>query len=63
MRNHYIQILGHIMLCKDCSIEHKIGCSDSILKMDIFNLFVKGSPEFADMATNEYAATEGRASY
>lgn len=60
MRNHNIEILCHIMLCKDGAVKHKVGCSYSIVEMDVFDLFVEGGPKLSDVAANKDSATERR---
>lgn len=60
MRNHNIEILCHIVFCKDSSVKHEVSCSYSIIKVDVFNLLVKGSPEFSNMTPNENSTAERR---
>jgi hypothetical protein len=58
MRQHDVEILGHVVFGEDYTVEHQMGGSDAILKTDVFDLFVEGSPEFTHMAADEDSAAE-----
>lgn len=60
MRKHHVKILRHVIFSEDCTKKHQTNSSDLVLEGNVLDLFVKGSPEFADMATNEDPTAQGR---
>ena len=60
MGQHLVEVLGHVVLGEYDSVEHQVGGSDSVLEVNIFDLFVKGDPEFPDVTSDENTAAEFR---
>ena len=50
---HFVEILSHVVLGEDDTVEHEMGCSYSVLEVYVFYLFVKSYPEFTDVTSDE----------
>ena len=59
MREHIVEILGHVVLCENNAVESEVGCSDAVIEVDVFYLFVEGGPKFTDVTSYEYSTAEG----
>lgn len=58
MRQHYVEILSHVLLSVYDTVKHKVTSSGSVLLVDIFNLLIQSCPEFSHMTSYEYSTTQ-----
>lgn len=55
-----VQKLGEIVFGKNSAKQSQVGCSDSVLLVDVPNLFVEGRPEPPHVTSHEEAGAQGR---